>query len=185
MEYCFLKEQIKYDGRQLSSHFAYKTFGLAGNSIVGFIGPVEVELSEMVDIEDVRAKEPISSDRMLNLIVEVFDLDLHGAVWMQRLLMSKIADELNRRLNGIKVLRKGDDLFFKERKLSVSIATASPVSVMVHSALNILPTGAPVPISCLQEMKVEPVELALSILESFAHEFDDIEFARVKVNWVM
>ncbi|NPV02642.1 MAG: DUF366 family protein [Brevinematales bacterium] len=184
MEFCFIKKEIKYDGSQLSSHFAYKEFGISGNSIVAFIGPVDVNIKKMVDIEDVRNNQSISGNRMLNFIVEVFDTDLRAGIWMQRLLMAIIGDEINKRLKAFKVIREGDDLFYNKLKLSVSIATVSPVSMMIHSALNLVSTGTPIPVSCLHEMKIEPVEFALVVLESFAREFKGVEFARVKVNWV-
>ena len=40
METLFIKDTIEYDGTQLSSHYAYKNFGLAGDSIVAFIGSI-------------------------------------------------------------------------------------------------------------------------------------------------
>ena len=38
----------------------------------------------------------------------------------------------------------GDDLYVGDRKLSISIAAPSPTSALIHFALNIDPTGAPV-----------------------------------------
>lgn len=184
MKFQFIDSIIKYDGYQLSSHFAYKNFKIPGNSIIAFAGPVDVKITEMADIEDVLNKEPISSDMMLSFIVETFDINLTGTVWMQRLLMAIMQDELNIRLGGVFIERKGDDLYYKDRKLSVSIATASPVSTLIHSALNIKPTGAPIPISCLDEMKIEYKDFAEVILVMFNQEFEDVEFARMKVNWV-
>lgn len=180
--YC--ESPLRYDGTQLSSHFAYRNFGIAGNSVIAFQGPVRVELTEMVDIEDVLAKDAIASDGMLNFIVEIFGLELFGAVFMQRLLMAVIQEEINAKLGKWAARRSGDDLFFEDRKLSVSIATASPVSVLVHSALNTVGTGAPIPVSSLSEMGIEPRSLAVSVLERFSKEVESAEFARVKVNWV-
>ena len=51
---------IAYDGRQLAPHWLYRKFDLMGNAAVAFVGPCQVELGEMVDIEDVKAKSPIS-----------------------------------------------------------------------------------------------------------------------------
>jgi hypothetical protein len=180
----FLKSRLKYDGTQLSSHFAYKNFNIPGNSVVAFIGPVEVNLSEMVDIEDVINGEAISSDLMLNFIIEIFDATLGETICLQRLFSSIIQDELNTIAGRLCVNREGDDLFYDERKLSVSIATASPVSTMIHTALNIVRSGAPIPVSCLEELDVDPVEFGNSILKRFVEEFEQIRFARVKVNWV-
>jgi len=44
---------------QLSSPWAFRNFGLLGDSIVCFRGPCRVELSEMVDLEAFRKKAPI------------------------------------------------------------------------------------------------------------------------------
>ncbi len=184
MKFKFIDTLVKYDGRQLSSHFAYRSFGLSGDSIVAFVGPVDVKLTEMVDIEDVLALEPITSDSMLNFIVEVFEQDLKATIWMQRLLVATIQDELNTLLNDAYVERRGDDLYYDDRKMSVSIATVSPISALVHVGVNVSGQGAPIPISSLQELNIEARELGESILKRFADEFDDVQFARVKVNWV-
>lgn len=50
---------ITYDGRQLASHWIYRNFDLMGDAAVAFLGPCHVDLSEMVDIEDVKAQAPI------------------------------------------------------------------------------------------------------------------------------
>ncbi len=184
MKAKLIKKQIRYDGTQLTSHFAYKNFGLSGNSIISFSGPVNVDLLEMVDIEDILLKDGISSDKMLSFIIEIFNMDLPGTICLQRLFMSILCDELNGHLKGLFVERNGDDLYFNKRKLSVSIATASPISTLIHSALNIKSTGAPVEVSCLEELGVETEGFARTILARFCKEFESIEFASVKVNWV-
>lgn len=86
-------QEITYDGRQLSSHWMYRHFNLLGDAAVAFIGPCRVDLSEMVDIEDVKAKAPIFSLKMLHALVEFFSGDLHLTVYRQRLLM--VADVQN------------------------------------------------------------------------------------------
>lgn len=184
MKTHFHPSPLGYDGAQLSSHFCYRRFGIAGDSVLAFIGPVRVQLSEMVDIEDVLARDAIQSDEMLNFIIEVFGLDLFGTVFLQRLFMACVQEEINAKLGRYAVRRDGDDLFYDNRKLSVSIATASPVSTLVHAALNTVGTGAPIPVSCLSEMGIDPVSLAASVLNRFSEEFESAQFARVKVNWV-
>ncbi len=181
MKTKLIKKEIIYNGTQLTNHFAFKHFGLAGNSIIAFMGPVDVKITEMVDLEDVRHNEPIRSDMMLSFIIEAFDMDLRGTVWMQRMLMALMQNELNRRLGSFGVSRVGDDLMFEGRKLTVSIAAQGQSSCMIHSALNIKPTGAPVPIACLEEMQVDSTEFATTILQRFSHEFLEVEYARVKV----
>ncbi len=184
MKSLWITESITYVGSQLHSHFTYQNYGLAGNSIVAFRGPVKVDLSEMVDIEDVRAKEGIASDKMLNFIVEFFNLSLHGTIWAQRLLVNILADWINAKVGSIAVRRSGDDLFYDGRKLSVSIATASPVSTLIHTALNVVGSGAPISVSCLEEIGVGAEECAREVMQIFSKEVESIEFARVKVHWV-
>lgn len=184
MKSHWFRQDIVYDGTQLSPHFTYRHTGVAGDSICAFAGRVNVELSEMVDIEDVRAREAISSDRMLSFIIEIYDVDLTGTVFLQRLFMSILCQLLNKRLGGLAVERRGDDLFYSDRKLSVSIATRSTVSTLIHSALNIKGTGAPIPVSCLEEMGIDPEELARDAMRALCEEVDACRFARVKVRGV-
>ena len=93
MNTLFTEKEIKYIGSELSPHWIYKNFKLQGDSIVSFIGEVDVKLEEMVDIEDVINKEPIYSKKMINFIIEQFDISLLGMVFAQRLFISIIKDE--------------------------------------------------------------------------------------------
>ena len=126
MNTLFIDKEIKYTGSELSPHWIYKNFHLQGDSIVAFIGEVEVKLTEMVDIEDVINNEPIYSKSMLNFIIEQFNVPLEQMVFNQRLFISIIKETLEE--YNVFVKRTGDDLFFKNRKLSVSIATKSITS---------------------------------------------------------
>ena len=119
MHKLFIDKIIKYTGKELAPHWIYKNFHLQGDAIVAFIGEVDVDLSHMVDIEDVINNEPIYSKKMLNFIIEQFNIPLEQMVWTQRLFMSIIKEALEE--NNIKLVRSGDDLFFDNRKLTVSI----------------------------------------------------------------
>ncbi len=177
-------EPITYTGHQLRSHWIFDTFGLQGDAIVAFRGPCRVELSEMVDLADVAAGQAIEAAEMLHLIAEHFDRDLRRAVLRQRLLMCIIAECLAG-VSGVPPLRReGDDLYAGERKFSVSIATVSPVSALLHVGLNIDPTGAPVPAVGLAEWGVEPERLADELLEAYAGEMAGVELAACKVRGV-
>lgn len=183
MKKIFLEEMRSYDGTQLSSHYAYRQAGIAGDSILAFIGPANVALSEMLDVEDVIQKEPIRSDKMLHFIIELFGRNLESAVWAQRLFMAILADELNQSMERLAVERRGDDLYFAGKKLSVSIATVSPVSAMVHSALNVVSSGAPIPVASLSDMRISTEDFAESVMNDFVAEVQAVEFAKVKVRW--
>ena len=180
METLFIGKEIKYIGSQLAPHWIYKNFYIQGDAIVSFIGEVDVNLSEMVDIEDVINNEPIYSKKMLNFIIEKFDCELEQMVWMQRLFMSIIKECLEE--FGAKIKRDGDDLFFDNRKLSVSIATKSITSCLIHTGLNIIKEGAPISVSDLTEIGIEDIEdFAEKVMLKFKEEAQSIKMATYKV----
>jgi len=184
MHLHLFREPRLYDGRQLTSLWIFHQLGLIGDAVVAFRGPCRVELTEMVDQADVRALSPIFSADMLHFLVEHFENDLEKAVLRQRLLVVSIAEELSRR--GASLCRSGDDLFFGERKLSVSIATVTPVSVVIHTGVNINPGDAPVPAVGLEDLGLagEWEEIAVSVMEAYARETEGVRLARCKVRAV-
>ena len=184
MNTLFIDKEIKYIGSQLAPHWIYKNFHLQGDSIVAFIGEVDVKLDEMVDIEDVINNEPIYSKKMLNFIIEQFDVPLEQMVYNQRLFVSIIKETVEE--YGKTVKRDGDDLFFDNRKLSVSIATKSITSCLIHTALNIIKEGAPIDASDLRELGIEDIkEFGLKILSKYSREVDSIKKATYKVRGVV
>ena len=176
--------EIKYIGSQLAPHWIYKNFKLQGDAIVAFIGECEVALTEMVDIEDVINNEPIYSKSMLSFITEQFNVNLVEGVFRQRLLICIIKELLEER--GIFVVRNGDDLMIDGKKLSVSIATKSTTSILIHTGLNILSEGAPVKASGLtSELGISDIkEFALEVMKRYAEELEDINLASTKVRGV-
>jgi len=180
MQTLFINEEIKYLGNQLRPHWIYEKFHILGDAIVAFIGEVDVQLDEMVDVEDVINNEPIYSKSMLNFIIEQFDIDLTSMVLAQRLFISIIKDVLEE--YDIGVIRNGDDLFFDNRKLSVSIATKSTTSCLIHTGLNIIKDGAPVNASDLTEIGIKDIkEFALKIMDKYKNEFESVKLATYKV----
>ena len=179
-----IEKEIKYIGSQLAPHWIYKNFKLQGDVIVAFIGECEVALTEMVDIEDVINNEPIYSKSMLSFITEQFNVNLVEGVFRQRLLICIIKELLEER--GIFVVRNGDDLMIDGRKLSVSIATKSTTSILIHTGLNILSEGAPVKASGLtSELGISDIkEFALEVMKRYSEELEDINLASTKVRGV-
>lgn len=184
MKTLYIDKDIKYIGSQLAPHWIYRNFKIQGDAIVAFCGECEVKLTEMVDIEDVINNEPIYSKYMLSFISEQFGINLTEGVLRQRLLVTCIKEALERR--GIQVLRNGDDLFIKGKKLSVSIATKSVTSVLIHTGLNILSEGAPIPVSALKtDLGIENIkEFAIEVMEKYSEELQDIILAMTKVRGV-
>ena len=185
MKTKFIKEEIKYIGSQLAPHWIYKNFHIMGDAIVSFVGECKVDLSEMVDFEDVINNEPIYSKSMLSFITEQFGIGLTEGVFRQRLLICIIKELLEER--GIFVVRNGDDLMIEGKKLSVSIATKSITSILIHTGLNIISDGAPVEASGLtSELGISDIEnFALEVMKRYSEEIEDIKLASTKVRGVM
>lgn len=184
MKTKLIEEEIKYIGSQLQPHWIYKNFKLQGDAIVAFIGECDVKLTEMVDIEDVINNEPIYSKSMLSFITEQFNINLEEGVFRQRLLICIIKELLEKR--GVFVVRNGDDLMINGRKLSVSIATKSTTSILIHTGLNIESEGAPVKASGLtSELGITDIRaFAQEVMTAYAEELKDIELASTKVRGV-
>lgn len=184
MNIKLLEQEIKYEGWQLSPHWIYKNFKIQGDAIVAFTGECDVKLTEMVDIEDVINNEPIYSKSMLSFISEQFNVGLVEGVFRQRLLICIIKEALEKR--GFKITRNGDDLFFEDKKLTVSIATKSVNSILIHTGINIDSEGAPVKASGLtSELGITDIKnFANEILTNYSQEIDDIILASTKVRGV-
>ncbi len=185
MQTLFIEKEIKYIGSQLSPHWIYKNFHLQGDAIVSFVGEVDVNISEMVDIEDVINNEPIYSKKMLNFIIEQYGITLEEMVCLQRLFVTIVKDLIEEETNA-KIKRSGDDLFFENRKLSVSIATQSITSCLIHTAFNIIKDGAPIEASDLVEIGIKNIEdFGKKVMQKFKEEVEDIKMATYKVRGVV
>jgi len=184
MNYRVHDKSLNYDGSQLQSLFAYKTFGVMGDSISIFRGTCRVEQNEMVDMEDVLAEDWIYSEDMLHFIVEHFEMDLEKTIIRQRLLIATIKEELEKL--GVSTLRRsGDDLYEADKKLSVSISTLSPVSTLIHCGLNVSNKNTPIPTVGLTDLHVQDVlAFGESVAKHYCAEVTSMRLARCKVRGV-
>lgn len=188
MKQKFISKKINYDGAQLKPLYAYVNHKLHGDSIVSFCGACDVGFGEMVDAEDLVAGAQIKSDLMLHFIIEMFNQNLMTAVSLQRLIVSIAQNILNStsvKLKTTKLRRSGDDLYLdenkKSRKLSISIASISPVSSMIHFALNITNKGTPVLTCSLEDLQIDPKKFAEQLMTAFSEEYISIIEATQKV----
>lgn len=186
MEILFVLKEKKslanYDGSQLRPLFAYENFGLKGNSMISWISPTDVTLDHMVDYEDKIDQQKICGDKMLHFIVEFFPANLAFGVMAQRLLASIVKDLISKKTKAsLKISRKGDDIYIGSGKLSISIASVSAVSTLVHFAVNITNKGTPVKTASLDDLKIKPESFAQEVLAAFSSEFDDVIWATQKV----
>jgi hypothetical protein len=174
-------EPIAYDGSQLRAHWLLARFGLAGDAAVGFRGPCRVRTDEIADLADVDGPG-IAGDDLVHVVWETFSApDLLLAVHRQRLLAAQARELLAVLAPRAAVRRDGDDLWVGKGKLSISIATVTPVSSLVHFAVNAAPGGAPVPTATLRDLGVEPRAFGEGLLAALAAEQGSIGLARCKV----
>ncbi len=185
MKTLFIEDRIKYDGSQLHSLYAYLEHRVLGPSVVSWVGACDIPFSHMVDGEDLLDKAVISGAEMLHFIIEAFDRDLFSGVVLQRLFASIVRDYLQKqghtKLSGQILVRQGDDIYLDNKKLSISIATCSPVSILVHFAMNVSNIGTPVPTLSLQDLGLEPKEVAKDLMQLLKTEFLQIIEATQKV----
>jgi len=181
---------IEYDGSQLSPHWAFTNVDLKGDSIVSFRGPCSVEKRYMVDIEDQKENAIIKSPDMLHFLVEFFGCDVDRMVLVQRLLICVVMDALRDygMFDEADLEREYDNLYAyppgeEERgKLSVSVATVSPVSGLVHVGLNVTSAGTPVHTVGLAELGIDDIDrFAVEVLRRFVDEVQELSSDVCKV----
>ena len=180
MQTRWISEPIAYDGSQLRAHWILRRFGIAGDALVAFRGPCAVARDEIADLADIDGPG-IAGAEMLHFLYERFDDgDLVRAILRQRLL-SCIAAEAIEALGGTRPRRDGDDLFVGDGKLSISIATRSTVSTLIHFAVNVENVGTPVVTSALADLGIDPEALAREVLSRVDREEASLRAARAKV----
>ncbi len=182
----WIETEFKYDGTQLKSLFAYLDHSLLGDSIVSWEGPCDIPFEHMVDGEDFLEKSEIRSSKMLHFIVEKFDTSLFSAVLMQRMLASLCLDMMRARVpsKASEMRREGDDVFWNDRKLSISIATLSPVSGLIHFAVNTSNENTPVKTCALSDFSISVRDFAEDLMKKFCSEIESVTIATQKVHWV-
>jgi hypothetical protein len=191
IQFVVSDRQRPYTGVELRPHFLLQELGLKGSGIGIFTGPCSVKTEHLVDWEDRLANDRIEARSMIHFIGEFFGMSLNEGVLAQRFLMATMADVLNEILSSLsassepRAIRRGDDLFVSQRKLSVSIVTASPVSILLHAGINIDPEGAPVAAIGLKEIGVQPDVFTSRVKERFLEEWTDMKWACTKVRPVV
>ena len=181
MNYRLVDRNILYTGAELRSGWAAEITGLAGDAAAAFIGPCDVRPEHMVDRVDLEAGARIASPGMLHIIIEHPGLDLDNVTLRQRLLMAIAGEIINTHLGEPLLRREGDDLYLRDRKLSISVATVSPSSGLIHCGFNLRGEGAPVPAIGLEELGLEPRQFAGQLLSAYAKEMQSVHEAASKV----
>jgi len=186
VELLIVKERrIDYDGSAIQSHWTYRNFGILGNSIVIFRGKCDVRVDEMIDIEDLRQSKEIKSDDMVHYIIEVFDFpNVLLASTLQKLFIARLCEVLYE--YGVKTERRGDDIYVNGKKLSISIATVSPVSVKIHIGINVEAKGIPEGVEAigLKELGITDIDGFMEKTgKALVEEFNKVKRDSLKVRW--
>lgn len=176
----FCEENFRYDGSQIRPLWALDEMGIKGSSIVSWIGPMEIEPSKIIDVEDVGLE--IKSDKMIHFIVEHFDCqptNIKLCYHRQRILVMILKDELAKW--GVECTRNGDDLFVGNGKLTVSIATISQTTMKIHLGINITSKGTPDDVETMGLLETGPIkpenlnEIIKNVSSSYSDEISTIE----------
>lgn len=181
----FITDRVDYSGKELRSHWIMERFGIVGDSMVAFAGSCGVSGEDLVDREDFMLGNVVAGESMLHFIVEIFGVGMPGIVFVQRVLCTIVSDLVDSECGEPTVARKGDDLYVGDGKLSVSVATISPVSGLIHLGLNISTAGVPVKAACLDDLGIDHARLGRRILAKFAEEVDSCLDASRKVRPVI
>lgn len=171
-----------YDGTQLSPLRNYFKFNLLGSSLSVFRGACDVSFENMVDGEDLKAGEQICGSDMIHFIFEVFESDLLAAVFLQRLCASIVQSYVFDRTSGRCFMRRqGDDLYWGDKKFSISIAAPATNSRLVHFAVNVSNLGTPVKTCCLTDFEIDPQLFMQEVGSLVVQEYQDSLAATYKV----
>jgi len=177
-------DRMNYDGSQLHHAFAYEQAGELGATICYFKGQADVR-EHLVDLEDSLANDFIKSEEMWHFIIEIPEATITEMVVWQRLFITMCVDFLKKECKDKQIIRMGDDIWIDLRKLSVSIATLSRFSGLVHVGINIK-VGAECPyigaigLSKFTDDKYSSTTFS-EIAYVFAKEYEDVKNATYKV----
>ncbi len=181
------KYKMTYTGEEIKPLWALRKFGVQGDSVIVFNGPLKVEASELVDIKDFvvegeKGRPVICADEAVSIVIEHFDQQPPSLRLMYHRLriLAFLFKELVEETCNVKLMRKGTDFYFNDGKLNVGVATVSSASGKMHFAFNISSKGVPPDISVASLLdlgfKRENVEaFAISLAVRYRHEVLDID----------
>lgn len=173
-----LKTSGNYDGSQIRPFWAKEKFGISEDNIVVMVGGMNVKFENMIDMDELKAKKEIKTDKAIHFLIEHYDSnDICVAYYRQRIFCFVVEEILQKYLQkylkvpNASIERKGSDLYIEGKKLSVSIATVGKTQ-KIHFGINLTTKGTP------NDIKT----IALNDFECFADEKKINEFADEVVN---
>ena len=172
---CFLGE-LNYTGKELKNGWLFERCpdAVGYDWIAVFEGSAFVR-EEMVDYEDRVRSDFIESPRMWQFIGEFYGMDMLAGVLWQRVLVDTVRKTLKE--VGYSAEREGDDLIVGKKKLSVSIATKTAGSVLIHFGMNV------VPVEKWGWVELETVGFTKLFFDKLFDEWEGVQKACRKVVW--
>lgn len=174
MNYKILSKVQKVTLDVMKPHWAFKNFGLLGDSIVAFRGKIDVKREELIDLFELKRKSMLPDCLLLNFIVEHFGDDLGKAILRQRVLLSIAEEKIAHRIEGRLINRLGDDLFVQDRKLSITAVTVNPVSSKIHTGICIS-SSEKCKFIGLKELNIDVDELSEVIVAQYRADMHDLK----------
>jgi hypothetical protein len=174
---------VTFDGSQLTPLWACANADIVGDAIISFRGPLDVPPERMPDVENRGRGKSLVAQDMVHFVVEYFGCDLECSMLIRRLLVSVAADALrDETLEDVDIEREYDDIYAympdeeDRRRLSVSSATVSRVSGLVHLGMNTTVSGGPTGAAGLDEMGIEDMDaFAIEVLRRFIDEVKELK----------
>jgi len=173
---------MDYDGSQLHHAFAYEKAQVLGPTITIFRGAASVK-EHLVDLEDSLANDFIQSADMWHFIIEIPEATITEVVTLQRLFICQCIEFLQQINPDVIYERNGDDIIVNGKKLSVSIATLSRFSGLIHVGINVT-VGDQCPVAAigLSDFAASTSSMfGCAMAEKFIAEYNDIKDATYKV----
>ena len=193
-----VKDIKVYDGPLIHKRFAYDYFRnktLPIGNIIAFRCPMDVNVSGMIDQEDVLQGDYIYSEDAVNFCWEIPNLDKFGAVAFQRLLNTQIANVLHSKYIKKPIEVDGDDLMVHDEfegsdgsaqirgKCSVSITYSKDNVAIGHTGINInAGRKAPNFAYSTKLSDSEAEQFMKDIIDLFYAMVDDMFIATTKIN---
>jgi hypothetical protein len=193
-----VKDIKVYDGPLIHKRFAYDYFRnktLPIGNIIAFRCPMDVNVSGMIDQEDVLQGDYIYSEDAVNFCWEIPNLDKFGAVAFQRLLNTQIANILHSKYIKKPIEVDGDDLMVHDEfegsdgsaqirgKCSVSITYSKDNVAIGHTGININAGRKAPNFAYSTKLSDDDAEQFMKdIIDLFYAMVDDMFIATTKIN---
>ena len=193
-----VKDIKVYDGPLIHKRFAYDYFRnktLPIGNLIAFRCPMDVNVSGMIDQEDVLQGDYIYSEDAINFCWEIPNLDKLGAVAFQRLFNTQIANVLHSEFINKPIEVDGDDLMVHDEfegsdgsaqirgKCSVSITYSKDNVAIGHTGINVNAGRKAPNFAYSTKLTDEQCEEFMKrIIDLFYAMVDDMFIATTKIN---